>query len=146
MPLSLCLGDEGNNLTHDYYLRNTKRTIAFSLNMDGSCGMYHTGTGWILKADTNNNVTIPSGTFKAPKSIVRGNIHIDPTAANTPTGVPVQWSLGGVPTLSVTPYTGVPGTQVTGVGFSAVSATGATIVATRTNTSGFTVHYLAIYY
>lgn len=147
MHLSLCLGEDGNTLSHDYYLKNNKRTVSMTLNADGSCGMYHSGTGWILKADTNNNITIPNGTFSAPKSIIRGSVHIDPTAANTPTGVAVggSWGLGGTPTLLVTPYTGVPGTQVTGVGFSAISKDGATIVATRTNTSGFTVHYLAIY-
>lgn len=102
-------------------------------------------TTWLLRINPTGNVFIPNGILSAPKSIVRGAVTITPSAANTATSKPVEWSLGGVPTIVVTPYTTAPGTQVTGCAFSNPSATGCNIVVTRTNTSAFTVHYIAIY-
>ena len=148
MPIaeSLNLGTTDEAKTRDIYLRNNKRTVTLSLNSNGNAGLYHSGKGWIIQADTNNNVSIPNGTFSAPKSIVHGAVTITPSAANTPTSKAVTWTaMAGVPHIALGAYTGVPGTQVTGVAFSNPSATGCSIVVTRTNTSGFTTHYIAIY-
>lgn len=113
----------------------------------GNFGFYSIpDDSWILKADVNKNVSIPNGTFKAPKSIVHGDVLITPSAANTPTSKAVTWSaMAGVPSIALGAYTGVPGTQVTGVGFNNPSETGCSIYGTRTNTNSFTVHYIAIY-
>lgn len=148
MPIaeSINLGTTDEAKTRDIYLRNSKKSIAFSLNSDGSSGMYHTGTGWIMKADVNNNISIPNGTFSAPKSIVQGGVNITPSAANTPTSKAVTWSaMGGTPNVTATALTTVPGTQVTGVSAGNRSATGCNIYVTRTNTTAFSVSYIAIY-
>ena len=148
MPIaeSINLGTTDEAKTRDIYLQNNKRTVTLSLNSNGNAGLYHSGTGWIVKADTNNNVSIPSGTFSAPKSIVHGRVTITPSAANTPTSKAVTWpAMAGVPHIALGAYTSLPGTQVTGVAFSYPSATGCQIFVTRTNTGAFATHYIAIY-
>ena len=143
---SLLLGESSDATTKDVFLQNSKRKTTFTLNISGDTGLYDSSKGWIIKADSNNNVSVPNGTFSAPKSIVHGAVSITPSAANTPTSKAVTWSaMAGTPHIALGAYTGVPGTQVTGIGFNNPSATGCSIVVTRTNTSGFTVNYIAIY-
>lgn len=69
-------------------------------------------------------------------------VTITPSAANTPTSVNITYpNLGGTQFVGqATPETAVPGTQVTGVGLSNVTATGATVWLTRTNTTSTKVH------
>lgn len=143
---SLLLGESSDATTKDVFLQNSKRKTTFTLNISGDTGLHDSSKGWIIKADSNNNVSVPNGTFSAPKSIVHGAVSITPSAANTPTSKAVTWSaMAGTPHIALGAYTGVPGTQVTGIGFNNPSATGCSIVITRTNTSGFTVNYIAIY-
>ena len=143
---NITIGESSDATAKDLFLENNKRKVTFSLNSNGTTGLYHSGTGWIIQADTNNNVSIPNGRFTAPKSIVHGSITITPSAANTPTSKAVTWTaMAGVPHIALGAYTGVPGTQVTGVAFNNPSATGCSIVVTRTNTNAFATHYIAIY-
>lgn len=137
---NITIGTESDTSTHDITLQNDKRKVNLSLNANGNVGFYDTsGLGWLFSIDTN-------GKLSAPKSIVHGAVTITPSAANTPTSKAVTWTaMAGVPHIALGAYTGVPGTQVTGVGFTNPSATGCSIVVTRTNTSAFTTHYIAIY-
>lgn len=79
--------------------------------------------------------------------ILAGIVNIAPTAANTPTSVPVSFPAGffsSTPVVQVTPYTTVPGTTVTGASAASVSATGFVLWATRTNTTTFDCGWVAI--
>ena len=139
------IGTNEDTTTKDIFLENDKRKVTFSLNASGDMGLYDSGVGWSIKVDSNNNVNIPNGRLIAPKSIAHGSVSITPSAANTPTSKAVTWTaMSAVPSIVVTPYTGVPGTQVTGCAVNNPSKTGCSIVATRTNTSAFTVYYIAI--
>lgn len=101
---------------------------------------------WLVRIDQNKNVFIPEGTLNAPKSIVHGDVNITPSAANTPTAKAVTWSaMGGMPSVTATALTTVPGTQVTGVAVVNRSTTGCNIYVTRTDTTAFSVSYIAIY-
>ncbi len=141
----ITIGTNEDTTTKDVFLENDKRRVTFSLNASGDMGLYDSGVGWSIKVDSNNNVNIPNGRLIAPKSIAHGSVSITPSAANTPTSKAVTWTaMSAVPSIVVTPYTGVPGTQVTGCAVNNPSKTGCSIVATRTNTSAFTVYYIAI--
>lgn len=75
-----------------------------------------------------------------------GTVSITPSAANTPTsaavtGLNVQ---GSTFIAQVTANTSVPGTQVTGVGFSSLSSTGLTVWLTRTNTTATNVTWMVL--
>lgn len=86
-------------------------------------------------------------TLGALPRIATGTASITPTAANTPTSVAVTFPAGrftATPIVVAIPHTSAPGTQVTGVGISGRSASGCTIVGTRTNTTGFEVGWIAI--
>lgn len=148
------VGDSSTNETHDISIVHTTRKLSFTLNTSGHGGFYDSTAGkWAIDIDTNQDVkitngalSVPNGRFTAPKSIVTGSVTITPSAANTPTGKAVTWTeMAGVPKVTVTPVTGVPGTQVTGVGIASIEKTGCTIYLTRTNTSNTGVHYIAIY-
>ncbi|MFF4489408.1 hypothetical protein ACFY0F_23415 [Streptomyces sp. NPDC001544] len=79
-------------------------------------------------------------------SIAYGSASITPSAANTPTSVAVTGLsvAGGTFNAVVSPQTSVPGTQVTGVGFSNLTSTGLTIWLTRSNTTTTIVNWLVI--
>lgn len=86
-------------------------------------------------------------TLGALPRIATGTASITPTAANTPTSLAVTFPAGrftAPPIVVVIPHTSVPGTQVTGVGIGDRSASGCTIVGTRTNTTAFQVGWIAI--
>jgi hypothetical protein len=83
-----------------------------------------------------------------PRNFAWGKATITPVA-NTPTSVTIT----GLRTGNVrgktffayaTPATSVPGTQVTGVGVSAVSSTSLTLWLTRTNTTATSVYWLVL--
>ena len=75
-----------------------------------------------------------------------GSASITPSAANTPTSQAVTGLnvYGNNFIALVSAGTSVPGTQVTGVGFSGLSATGITLWVTRTNTTATNVHWMVI--
>ncbi|MFH9977953.1 hypothetical protein ACH4ND_01570 [Streptomyces sp. NPDC017179] len=81
-----------------------------------------------------------------PRSMAWGTVTITPTAANTPTASVI----GGLNVRGTrffafaTPVSGVPGTQVTGVGVSNVSGSGLTAWLTRTTTTATSVNWLVI--
>lgn len=79
-------------------------------------------------------------------NIAYGTATITPSAAGTPTSLAVTGlNVAGATFIAVVaPQTSVPGTQVTGVGFSNLSSTGLTIWLTRTNTTATTVNWLVI--
>ncbi|MFF1281042.1 hypothetical protein [Streptomyces sp. NPDC058299] len=79
-------------------------------------------------------------------NIAYGTASITPSAAGTPTSVAVTGlNVAGSSFIAVVaPQTSVPGSQVTGVGFSNLSSTGLTIWLTRTNTTATTVNWLVI--
>lgn len=86
-------------------------------------------------------------TLGALPRIATGTASITPTAANTPTSVAVTFPAGrftATPIVVAIPHTSAPGTQVTGVGIGDRSASGCTIVGTRTSTTSFTVGWIAI--
>jgi hypothetical protein len=82
-------------------------------------------------------------------SYCRLKFTINPSAANTPTGLPIgfihhyQNSMLSVPTVVVTPETSAPGTKVLGVGVTDVSTLGCTVWLTRTNTTATGVMLIA---
>ncbi|WP_369167764.1 hypothetical protein AB5J49_07840 [Streptomyces sp. R28] len=79
-------------------------------------------------------------------NIAYGQVTINPSAANTPTslavtGLTVQGSaFYGFATAQTT----VPGSQVTGVGTTAVSSTGLTVWVTRTNTTATNINWMVL--
>lgn len=75
-----------------------------------------------------------------------GSTSITPSAANTPTSQAVTGLnvYGSSFIALVSAGTSVPGTQVTGVGFSGLSSTGVTLWVTRTNTTATNVHWMVI--
>lgn len=79
-------------------------------------------------------------------NIAYGQVTINPSAANTPTSVNVTGlSLLGTTFLGyASAATIVPGTQVTGVGATAPSASGLTVWATRTNTTATVVNWMVM--
>lgn len=84
---------------------------------------------------------------RLPYRVLTGMVTVTPSAANTPTSVTVTFPAGrftATPIVVAIPHTTAPGTQVTGVGIGASSASGCTIVGTRTNTTAFTVSWIAI--
>lgn len=86
-------------------------------------------------------------TLGALPRIATGTASITPTAANTPTSVAVTFPAGrftATPIVVAIPHTSAPGTQVTGVGIGGRSASGCTIVGTRTDTTDFEVGWIAI--
>lgn len=136
--------------TKDIKMITSERQVNISLNANKNFGFYDaTLSKWIFNVTPEGNIGIPEGRLVAPKSIIHGYVTITPSAANTPTSKHVPetgaWSFDGVPSIVVTPYTGAPGTQVTGCSFTNPSKTGCDIVVTRTNTGAFTVHYIAFY-
>lgn len=75
-----------------------------------------------------------------------GTINIVPSAANVPTTGVVTFPVGrfsGIPNVQVSLKSTVPGSQVTGWGFSGESATGFTAYVTRTNTTSTTLSWAA---
>ncbi|MEV8046374.1 hypothetical protein AB0P02_21375 [Streptomyces griseoluteus] len=79
-------------------------------------------------------------------NIAYGTATVTPSAANTPTSMTISGlGLRGTSFYAqVTPQTVVPGTQVTGVGASSVTADGLTLWVTRTNTTATIVNWLVI--
>lgn len=75
-----------------------------------------------------------------------GTVSITPSAANTPTSATVTGlSVDGSTFIAlVSANTSVPGSQVTGVGFSSLSSTGLTVWLTRTNTTATNVTWMVI--
>lgn len=105
----------------------------------GTPTVYITGDGSNLcNADVDGRLT--AGNF------AWGTVSITPSAANTPTsaavtGLNVQ---GGSFVAFVTANTSVPGSQVTGVGYSSLTSTGLTVWLTRTNTTATNVTWMVI--
>lgn len=93
--------------------------------------------------DKDGNTTI-TGKLSAA-NISSGRITITPSAANTPTSANVTGlNLTGTPRITVSPNTSLPGTQVTGVGFTNVTTTGFTVWLTRTNTTSTGIDWMVI--
>ena len=139
----ISLGEVTDTTTKDIAMQNSVRKVNISLNANKNFGFYDATMGsWVLSVDEN-------GRFSAPKSIVHGSVNIKTTAANTPTSAHVpttgSWPFAEIPTILVTPYTGVPGTGVTGCSFTNPTKEGCDIVITRTGAGTTTVHYLAFY-
>ena len=138
----IVLGTSASTTTKDIQMIHASRQMNISLNANNNFGFYDATIGWVFSVDAN-------GRLSAPRSIVHGSVNITTTAANTPTKVHVpatgSWPFAGVPTIFVTPYTGVPGTGVTGCSFTNPTKEGCDIVITRTGSGTTTVHYLAFY-
>lgn len=85
------------------------------------------------------------GTVTA-SNLAWGSVSITPSAANTPTSAAVTGlNVDGSSFIAlVSANTSLPGTQVTGVGFSSLSSTGLTVWVTRTNTTATNVHWMVI--
>jgi hypothetical protein len=79
-------------------------------------------------------------------NIAYGTINITPSAANTPTSFTINGLnlLGTTFTAFATAQTTLPGTQVTGVGVTSVSATGLTVWLTRTNTTSTGISWMVM--
>jgi hypothetical protein len=75
-----------------------------------------------------------------------GQVTINPSAANTPTSLAVTGlSLAGSTFYAyATAQTGAPGTNVTGVGVTAITSTGLTVWVTRTNTTATVINWMVI--
>lgn len=75
-----------------------------------------------------------------------GTVTITPSAANTPTSMAVTGlDLEGSSFFAfAAPQTAAPGTNVTGVGTTAVTASGLTVWVTRTNTTATVVNWMVI--
>ena len=104
---------------------------------------------WPAEFDNGINMSgsASSVKFRIPE-IQHGEIKITPSAANEPTEASVTFpkKFSGVPHVVVTPYTGSPGTMVTGASVSGTpTATGFTACLTRTNTTATTLAWIAIY-
>lgn len=75
---------------------------------------------------------------------IAGTTSITPSAANTPTSKAIVFPsalTGSSFACQVTANTSVPGTTVTGVGYTALTSTGVTLWLTRTNTTATTLSY-----
>ena len=143
----LALGTNEDAATKDIFLENDKRKVTFSLNTNGNTGLYHTGTGWILQADMNNNVSIPNGKFSAPKSFVRGTTSVTVSQNNKAEYVDVNWptTLPSTPNVVASPITTVP--HHVFIGVTNVTTTGCRIYLARNDvsSSGATgIQYIAI--
>ena len=119
------------------YTGQTCRIIA-----GGDYGTFVNNSLWLTNSvggfvDLYCNNVIPNSHY------TRGKVTITPSAANTPTGVAVGWSLSGTPTVVTTPDTGAPGTTVKGTSANNVSSSGCNIYVTRTNTNPTGVNYIA---
>ncbi|WP_353856788.1 hypothetical protein [Bacillus sp. Bos-x628] len=70
-----------------------------------------------------------------------------PSVANTPTSVSVKFgrTFPSAPNVVVTPDTTVPGKTVQGWSVTDVTTTGFTLWGYRTNTTGYTIHWIAIW-
>lgn len=82
----------------------------------------------------------------APFGEEQGRVMITPSAADTPTGVSVVFSVGRFtvpPRVQVTAATALPGTVVKGVGYSGTTSAGTTIYLTRSNTAETAVDWNA---
>ncbi|MCD8382917.1 MAG: hypothetical protein LUC30_08400 [Clostridiales bacterium] len=80
------------------------------------------------------------------KCVQRGNLTITPSAANTPTGSPVEYSgFQGTPFVTATAVSSSPGKEVTGVSVYGSTSGGTTIYVTRTNTTNTGVNWVAVY-
>ncbi|MEH0445417.1 hypothetical protein QA811_17595 [Streptomyces sp. B21-102] len=79
-------------------------------------------------------------------SIAFGSVSITPSAANTPTSATVTGlALKGSTFTAVASSTStVPGTQVTGVSTSSVTASGLTLWVTRTNTTATVINWMVM--
>lgn len=79
-------------------------------------------------------------------NIAYGQVSITPSAANTPTSATVSGlSVDGSSFVAfVAANTSVPGSQVTGVGFSSLTSSGLTVWLTRTNTTATNVTWMVI--
>ncbi|UJQ87156.1 minor tail protein [Arthrobacter phage BaileyBlu] len=76
-----------------------------------------------------------------------GSDSITPSAANTPTSKNITFPAGrfsSPPTVMVTPSTTVPGSTVTGWAATDITATGAKLWVTRTNTTNTTLNWIAL--
>lgn len=143
---SLLLGESSDNTTKDLFLQNSKRKTTFTLNISGDTGLYDSSKGWIMKADSNNNVSIPNGRFSAPKSFVRGTTSVTVSENNKAAYVDVSWTeMSSAPTVVVTPMTSVP--HHVFIGVSNITTTGCRIHLARNDvtSSGATgIQYIAI--
>lgn len=74
-----------------------------------------------------------------------GEVSITPTA-NTPTAKQVTFSkaFSGVPVVTLTPNSAVPGTQITGAAVTNISKTGFIAYLTRTNATSSVAEWIAI--
>lgn len=79
--------------------------------------------------------------------ICSGKISITPSKSNTPASKKVTFpiSFSGTPVVMVTAATTVPGTTVTGVGASGITADECTIYVSRTNTTKTNLHWFAYF-
>lgn len=84
---------------------------------------------------------------RLPKAMQSGVISVTPSAANTPTFADINFTPGqftAAPKVVASPVTTVPGTSVLGVGTDSITASGARICVTRSNTTATIVHWIAI--
>ena len=150
-------GEAGTNLYNALTAAGTTAgTEQLHLAADGAIYL-HTNCNTIadrvtISIGTDGKITTPgglnvAGNVTAPKFIQAGAVSITPAAANTPTSVDVKFptAFPGAPRVVATAQTSVPGTTVTGVGVTNISATGCTLWMTRTNTTAASVHWVAVY-
>ncbi|QXE36217.1 hypothetical protein KQY30_20180 [Streptomyces sp. GMY02] len=97
------------------------------------------------RIDVTTDRVAVSGLLTAA-NIVTGSAVITPSAANVPTSVAVGGlSLPGTVFIALaTAATAAPGSNVTGVGVTAATASGFTLWLTRTNTTATTVNWMVI--
>lgn len=123
------------------------RAVA-TISMKGGASDGSVGSDINLQADNVHTFSAfaVGGLFTAD-SVIVGKITITPSAANTPTSQLVTFprTLSGSNFICVvTANSSVPGTTVTGTGYTAVSATDVTIWLTRTNTTATIISYLVM--
>lgn len=127
----------GNIVTLDFNDRLELQRVDQSTRI-----LMDTNIGVVGDTAFTDDVTV-NGILTAANRI-SGTTSITPSAANTPTSKAIVFPTALTGTsfaCHVTANTSVPGTTVTGVGYTALSSTGVTLWLTRTNTTATTVAY-----
>lgn len=125
---ALTAAGQGPSATNPVYVHRTDAPPGRELEVSKD------GTTW---------TTIAAGGSVA---MTGSEVVITPSAANVPTSVNVTFPAGlfaVAPLVQVTANTSVPGTSVTGVGYTNVTTSGCTIWCTRSNTNATNVGWLA---
>lgn len=135
-----------NVATHGYvaWYRNSTRIGYAGFGSNGTTQLTIRAEG-VAQLNGAAGISLQGGLINTNNTFHSGVAYITPSAANTPTGKVVSWNaMASEPKILLGLHSSLPGTNVTGSGFSGNTTTGATIYVTRTNTTATNVNYLCV--